>query len=438
MATGLRRYLLAGLALNTAVAIAVAAPPTDPGTGPAVTLTSGESLLNVGLNLLQDIVNIPYNEVQALTTTAQSLLFTGPWFVGSPTNVWGEDPGDPGHFEAVIQLFVPFPELSGLGHEGDYSYPGLGQQLAMLAAVEIPAHPSCQSLDCLPMVPTSPITGFTWIDQAVWTLLIATFVQKIPVFENWFQVPLAELTTGDGYYFDPAAPGSFNSGPAYEYPGFPWPGTQQVTAADGTEHYLMPWAGTNFVWDPAAPFENYFNSLLQPFDPGEFQLPDLVEFARAVQAVAAGVFLDFNPFVTGSPLCPGPCTLPGDEQTYHAVIAAIDALWPGNKLLETWLSVYEAGTANVSTPEIVDYLTWAWRNQTVVFDFDNELAAQFDNGVKTGLVLDTSAALPTLAQVNDWIDTNLGEPWRVFFNNIGLLGPFDFENLTDLFFPAAA
>ncbi len=442
MPAALRPYLTAGLALTIAGATAVS-PPVAPRPGAvdatqlSTVLTAGESLLNVPLNLVQNIVNVPYYEVQALNLMAQSLLFTGPWFVGSPTNVWGEDPGDPGHFESLLQLAVPFPALSGAGHEDDLTYPGLGQQLAGLAAVEIPANPSCATFDCLPMIPTSPITGLTWVDQFLWTAMIATFVQKMPVIDNWFQVPLSAVTTGDGYYFDPAAPGSIASGPAYSYPGFPWPGTQTGTAEDGTVQYLMPWAGTHFKLDPVAPFQNFGNSLQEPFDVNNFHLPDLVEFARVVQALAAGAFLDFNPFVTGSPLCPGPCVLPGDEQLYHAVISAIDKLWPGNTSLETWLTMYDNGTANVSTPEIVDYLTWAWRQQTVFTDFSNELQPPYANDLPPDPAIDTSAFLPTLAEVNGWVAANFGEFTQSLLDNSGILGPFDYVALWDLFFPPA-
>ena len=128
-----RMAATAGVALLGASVIAVtpavaAAPPPEIRVASAeVHLAAAASLLNVPVNLIIDIVNIPYNEVEALNYGARSLLFSGPWFVVSPTNIWGVDPGDPAHFMAVVNLLVPFPALSGMGL--DQSDPnGLGQQ----------------------------------------------------------------------------------------------------------------------------------------------------------------------------------------------------------------------------------------------------------------------------------------------------------------------
>lgn len=486
MPVALRRYVTAGLAVTFAGVIAVNPTvtqhlPEKPATAAAVRLTGDGSLLNVPLNLFQALVNIPYNEVKALEVMAQSLLITGPWFVGSPTNVWGEDPGDPGHFQSLIDMFIPFPELSGMGHEGDYNYPGLGEQIAMLAAAEIPADPSCQSFACIPMVPTSPITGLTWVDQLLWTGLVGTLVQKLPVLDNWFQVPFSAMTGPDGYTFNVVVqdaqgnwqinPGLVDSGPVATQSGytFLWPGTHAPTAEDiaeaakhglefapGTQ--LMPWAGETFHWDVGAPFQNFFNSLMAPVDPQQyldgFHLVDPTEFLRALQAVTAGSFLDFNPFVYGSPLCPGPCTLPDGSQTYEGFIKVISAMWPGNKYLDQWMSMNAAndnqlGFKSPQAETIADYLTWLWRNQTSFFDFNNGKPGPEGNqfpstpvppgsgaggsygdvptapgGAPTGSVINTDY-LPTLDQVNGWITAHLGAGTTALLNNIGILGPFD-------------
>lgn len=428
------KHSAAALIAAGAVAAVPVAPAVPADAGLAPRLTSGESLVNIPLNLFQDIVNIPANEIHALDVAARSLFFTGPWFVGSPTNVWGEDPGDPGHFESLVDLLVPFPELSGAdGDQSDFNYPGLGQQLAGLAAVEIPANPTCESLDCLPLVPTAPITGLSGIDHTIWSALVFTFTQKLPVLQGWFQVPFSTLTTGDGHYFDPRAPGSIDSGVAHS--GFGWQGTHPGIV-DGRDVDLMPWAGEHFRLDPAAPLINFLTSLQQPFDPSGFELPDLTDFGRAVQAVVAGSFLDFNPFVEGSPLCPGSCLLPDGSQTYYGFVHVIDELWPGNPIIGEWLADRRAGTANISTPEIIDYLTWAWRNATVATDFDNGLPAPYRNSVPPDALINTSAVLPTLAQVNDWVTTDLGPGWQTFFDNVGILGPFDPDNLWDLLVPS--
>src|SRR5947209_16923108 len=64
---------------------------------------------NIPVNLFNDILNIPYNETVGggFATMANSLLFTGTWWVPSSTNLWGIDPGDPTHV-ALIDNFTPF------------------------------------------------------------------------------------------------------------------------------------------------------------------------------------------------------------------------------------------------------------------------------------------------------------------------------------------
>ena len=64
---------------------------------------------NIPVNLFNDILNIPYNELDGggLATVANSFLFTGTWWVPSSTNLWGIDPGDPTHI-ALIDNFIPF------------------------------------------------------------------------------------------------------------------------------------------------------------------------------------------------------------------------------------------------------------------------------------------------------------------------------------------
>lgn len=453
MPGALRRYCTAGLVITTAGLIAVApvvprVPGASEGTGVAAVhltprLTAGESLLNVPLNLLQALANIPANEIHALDTLSQSLFYSGPWFVGSPTNIWGEDPGDPGHFESVLQLLLPFPELSGAGHEGELFYPGLGQQLAMLAAVEIPVDPSCASLDCLPVMPTSPITGFTWIDQAVWSLLVATGLQKFPLIQNWFQVPFSDMTNGNTYYFDPNSPSMLNSGLAHD--GFYWDGsrTLEQLGLDPADYpnidpdaQLMPWAGSSYEMNFEEPFTNFFNSLMAPFDHNKFEMPDLVEFGRAIQAVLASMLVAFNPFVPGSLFCPGPCLLPDpsgnimdpsawSQPSYYLLAKAVGDLWPGNPVIDEWLAAYTAGTANVSTPEIIDYEAWLWRLGTVLLDLKNPLPDD--------PVIDTTPYLPTVDQIHDF----LGSYWYNIADNIGVLGPFDVQGLWDALFDAA-
>src|ERR1700728_5000804 len=70
---------------------------------------------DVPINLFDDVVNIPYNEIQGIDVFGDSLLFSGDWWVPSATNIWGTDPGDLGHYMGLIDMALPFaPQISGL------------------------------------------------------------------------------------------------------------------------------------------------------------------------------------------------------------------------------------------------------------------------------------------------------------------------------------
>jgi hypothetical protein len=296
------------------------------------------SIFNIPFNLLQDIVNIPYNEVQGLDTLANSFFFTGNWFVVSATNLWGVDPGDPSHFMSVADLLFPFPELSGLGAPATDFDAGLGQQLWGLMAAELPVSAACDAVDCLPLVPTSPITGITGIDQDIWTLEWLSGAQKFPLVNNWFQVPISDVQ--NGFTFDPSAPGSVDpSGPAV--PGFGIDGTGVDNA--------MPWSGDTFTLQPWVPVENFINSLMAAPDLNGFELPTLTELAQAFQAVVAGAILDFDPITPGSPFCPGDCSVLPEFLNYPALVQDISNIMPGNPIIDEWLAAYAngAGVAGV-------------------------------------------------------------------------------------------
>ena len=75
----------------------------------------------------------------------------------------------------------------------------------------------------------------------------------------------------------------------------------------------MPWSGTTFKWDPLLPLKSFYDSLTaDPDTTGVFgtgvHIPSLAEIGRAFQSLLAGLVVDFNPFVPGSPVCPGICT----------------------------------------------------------------------------------------------------------------------------------
>src|SRR5271167_5070657 len=120
MQAGSRPYALAAAALaatSAVIAIPLAPRPVQlPVRSIETRLVDADSVLNIPVNLFDDIVNIPYNEVQGLDTLADSLLDTGPWFVPDPTNVWRIGPWDITHVAALDALLLPFPSLDqGLG-----------------------------------------------------------------------------------------------------------------------------------------------------------------------------------------------------------------------------------------------------------------------------------------------------------------------------------
>ena len=130
--------------------------------------------LNVPINLFDDIVNIPFNEVQGIDVLGNSLLFSGDWWVPSATNIWGTDPGDLGHYMGILDMLLPFaPQISGLDQpEIDPTADangtaGLAQQIGLLAAAELPTSTSCDAQTCAPMTPPEVITGNTGLDRDI-------------------------------------------------------------------------------------------------------------------------------------------------------------------------------------------------------------------------------------------------------------------------------
>lgn len=307
------------------------------------------SLANIPINLIYAIANVPYNEVMAFDKLARSLFFTGNWFVGSSTNIWGSDPADPGHYESIVDILVPYPALSGPA----------GHQLAMWAAAEIPVNAACGALTCPPLVPLQPITGITMIDKTIWTAAIL-LGYPFPLLNNFFQVPLSELLSGYtfGNVVNPAGP--VNSGYGFE-------GT--IPGPNGEP--LMPWSGTTFTLNPLAGWMNFFDSLMATPP----SLADGIKFASALDisqtfaAVLAGLVINFNPFVPGSPFCPGECALPA-ALTTEGIVRNILAWSPGNPLIEQWLTDTANGTANGPTQEQIDAAKGVLQPELAFFKFD--------------------------------------------------------------------
>ena len=352
-----KRHIAAGVALVGASVITGASvlPPPPPTPLPSelpvasteVRLAAASSVLNIPANLLIDLINIPHNEIQAMDYSARAFLFSGPWLVVGPTNVWGVDPGDPPKFMSVINMLVPFPALSGINLD-EFDQSGLGQQVWFFAATQLPTSVDCDDEGCMPTVPEVPITGIAIIDSTIWSLAILTGQVRFPLFDNLFKVPISDLTSG--YTFGPDWPGRVSPA-GLIYPGFGFAGTV-VDPVTGKN--VIPWDGTTFTLDLSKPFANYFDHLMADPATNPIQLPDLEQFGRALQSLAAAMVVAFDPFTPGSFFCPGDCSFVPAALDYPGIVKFIGDLWPGNPVIDEWLHAYETGTANVPTQEQVE------------------------------------------------------------------------------------
>ncbi|OMC17400.1 hypothetical protein A5735_07180 [Mycolicibacter heraklionensis] len=435
----------------------------------AVQLAAEGSLLNVPFNLFQDFVNIPYNEVQATNVLANSFFFTGSWFTPSATNIWGEDPGDPGHFMAIMDFLVPFaPQISGaFDPEIDPDAladgtAGWGQQFAMFAAALLPISASCDSIQCYPMSPVEPITGLTGLDATLNFLIkFSNFPNddnQLDLFKYWLKVPIQEML--DGYKFpdspwsDPDNPtsggianpdagvgpnGSVPGSPidavpgSQPQPGFGFPGThplldengEPVLDEYGNQINLMPWAGLTFKLDPFGPVERWFDSLMQPVDWSvngsdpltgfHFSSPD--DIFQAMKALAAGMVINFNPYVAGSPMCPGLCNMPPVSppwgMTNLDLVKSIQDIGAPNPLIQQWIDLTEqeaanaVGNANGGTDEQI--LAGISALQTGMFTFDADTHNELID-----LLGDINPYLPAMAVHGGVLtDPGLLGPWPI-------------------------
>jgi hypothetical protein len=356
MQAAARPYVLAAAALaatSVAVATPLALQPATPRVVSTETRLVDESLLNIPINLFDDIVNIPATEANALDTLSSALIFGDNWFAASPANLWGIDPGDPPKIEALVDLLVPFQALSGQGAgELDWSA-GLGQQLAGLAAVELPVSSGCALDGCLPFeagayglpepypgIPDTP-ANITATDVA-WIESVLNGQTQFPLFENFFQVPLTgtdSLTSG--YVFDPSYPGYYDAGSPSAYPdGYGWLGT--IAGPDGTN--LLPWDNTTYTLNLVQPFENFLTSLEQTPPTTLEAFPTDNVFAEFLGALN----IAFDPFAPGvpnysdlggfTPLCTGSCLeQPGGPEYF---VQLLQQLAGANNvpLLDEWLA----------------------------------------------------------------------------------------------------
>jgi hypothetical protein len=356
-----RPYALAAAALAATSAVVAMPAAPQPSQLPVrsieTRLVDADSVLNIPVNLFDDILNIPYNEVQALGTGAASLLDTGTWWVPGATNVWGIDTGDITHIAGILAFALPFPSLDdGLG--------GLDYQVDGLLAAELPANASCDAATCAPIVPPDVITGNSSIDRTIGFLESLNPQNNFGLFDNWFQVPLSELTSG--YTFTAANdPGVIDpSGPTTQGFGFPLDGGSNpfeggTTLVDGQNQF--PWDGVTYTLNPLQPFENFYESLLATpstsgIDGTGIEIPTFTDLLDNLQTGAAGLVIDFDPFTAGSPVCAASCDVP-ESMTIPAIVQDIENLNPSNTTLPTWLADYAAGTADMPTQSQIDEAT---------------------------------------------------------------------------------
>ncbi|MCV7260378.1 hypothetical protein [Mycobacterium shimoidei] len=350
-----RPYALAAAALAATGTVAVtplaSRLPEIPVTSRAVSLVDS-SILNVPINVLYDLANIPYNEVQALNSVAGSLFFSGNWWVPSSTNLWGIDPGDPTHV-ALITDFFPFPAFNeGVG--------GLQYQIDGLLAAELPVNASCDAETCAPMTPPDFITGSTVIDRDIGFIRAITGQANFGLFENWFRVPISDLI--NGYTFNPVddpgaidPSGPVNSNPIFGFPGVDQGGDNPFEGGTGPGDE-MPWNGHTYTLNLFQPFVNYWEHLMEtpPTDgdiPGTgIMIPTATEFFQALQAVAAGMIVDFYPWVPGSPACPAECD---SLLSVPQLVALLDPT-NSNPMIQAWLEDTANGTANNATPDQIN------------------------------------------------------------------------------------
>jgi hypothetical protein len=394
-----RAYVLAAAAVaaTSAVVLAPAAPKAS-----HIPVRSMETRLvdvtDVPINLFDDVVNIPFNEIQGIDVFANSLLFSGDWWVPSATNIWGTDPGDLGHYMGLLDMALPFaPQISGLDQpEIDPTADangtaGLAQQIALLAAAELPTSTSCDAQTCAPMTPPEVITGNTGYDRDIGFLEALagnaqnSTGQPFDLFSNWLQVPLSDLT--NGFTFTPANdPGLIDPSPDLgpNAPGVTgslgFDGTTGVNGT-GTGDY-MPWAGDTFKLNLFGPFENFYNSLFTAPTGGlggtGIEIPTGTQILDAFQNITAGSIVAFDPYVAGSPACPGVCDLPAGESQL-SLLQEVAAWDPTNTSLSNYVTEFAANMENNATqPEINDAVALL---QTGTYNFSPTELAQVDTAL---------------------------------------------------------
>ncbi len=393
-----RAYVLAAAAVaaTSAVVLTPAAPKAS-----QVPVRSMQTRLvdytDVPINLFDDVVNIPYNEIAGIDVLGNSLLFSGDWWVPSATNIWGTDPGDIGHYMGILDTLLPFaPQISGLGQPeidptlDSSGMAGLAQQISLLAAAELPTSASCDAQACAPMTPPEVITGNTGYDRDIGFLEALSGHgtdangEPFSLFSNWLQVPLSELTSGNFTFTPEDDPGLIDPSPdiGADAPGVTGSlGFDGTTGVDGTgTGEYMPWAGDTFQLNLLGPFESYYNSFFDAptggLDGTGVEIPTGTELVDAFQNLTAGSIVAFDPFVAGSPACPALCDIPAGT-TQLDLLKDVLALDPSNTSLASYVGDFAAQN-NATVPEINDAVALL---QTGSYNFSPTELAQIDTAL---------------------------------------------------------
>jgi hypothetical protein len=275
-----------GVALLAASVIAVTpvAPPPPLEihvANPEARLAADASAFNIPINLIQDFINIPYNEVQAINNLGESLLFGGTWWVVNP--FLGTDPSDPPYYYGLANLF-PFPAFSN----------ALAGQVAGLLEVLLPINSGCSGNRC--PNPAALLAG--WLQPARIRELLTT---------GKYTFDDTPVTDPDGTTHPPEglwnAAGPVTWGAQYNHPEW------DTLTDPATGQPVVPWAGTTFTLNLLSPFTSYITHLMSdPTSPDNtIKLPTPKQIATAFINLAEGLFVAFSPIFPGSPWCLGLC-----------------------------------------------------------------------------------------------------------------------------------
>jgi hypothetical protein len=349
MPAAARPYVMAAAALAAASVVVVTPTVAQSFELPVrsidTRLVDADSILNVPINLFEDFLNIPYNEINALDQLAASDFVTGTWWTPSSSNIWGIDPGDEARNIAITDLIAPFTAA-------DQGTGGLQYEIGGFLAAELPASGSCDAETCAPITPTDQYTGITDIDRLINYFGALTGHPQFGLFDNWFKVPLSELIKG--YNFD-NNPGIIDpSGPVNS--GFgdvncvvntldcnPFAGG---TVGDNE----MPWSQvTDFKFNLLQPLDNFLGSLTQ--SPTGIDIPTFHDIIFALQSNLAGAIVDFYPFVPGSTACIATCDIPS-FLTQQALVGDIAKLAPNNPMISEWLAGFGTTDNGPTTTQV--------------------------------------------------------------------------------------